>query len=528
MRPRVKNSAILLLLISVFYAISVAAQLPASITGKVLDEQNQPVPFASVRLMANNSGVITNADGGFQIPARESFLRDTLVISCIGFKTRIVSMASLDLTKQNIIRLQSAAVQLSAVEIRASQTRRLPAWRLVQRAISRITYNYPNNPFGYIAYYRDYQIKDNQYFNVNEALVQVKDEGFYSNDQINTKIQLIEYKLNNTFPIDTLARTPYDNRERKFIPQASLKNFSGNELATLMVHDPIRNHEVFSFSFVNRLDKDFLKNHRFSFSGFITEGDKQLYIVTFNTYDHVSGFEHQGVGKLYIEKGNYRIHKLQYSTNEWQSHKPVPLYNVNVEYTHYDKLMYLSYISFNNEFKMRNPDDFKVKEVRQSRDSAGFVVHFSHQPTPITALAIVNYDFRIDGKPIKLKEAIFTQDTPGWPDYHMTVLVKVSNTTLFNEYLHDSNNKMMTFDVTGIRDFRDRLINVKTYLDATQYREIFVQQLATDPLRSTNYPAIDKFTPLHKIPTTNVSTHSNYWMNTPLKKEMKSAEEISN
>lgn len=509
----------------IFHVALLRAQQQRIYIATVVDENNQAVPFASVRLIKYGQGVITNADGGFRIPFRDEFLSDTLAITCIGFKMQRVAVATLDPTKNNIIRMQSAAIQLSAVEIRSSHAKRVPAWKLVERAIKRIPYNYPDRPFGYIAYYRDYQIKDDQYFNLNEALVQVKDEGFFSNDQVNTKIELIEYKANPSFSIDTLARKPYDNREKKFIPKASLKNFAGNELATLMVHDPIRNHKVFSFSFVNRLDKDFLINHRFSISGVITEGDKDLYVVSFITHDRISGAEHQSIGKIYIEKGNYRIHKLQYSTNEWQSHKPIPLYNVNVEYAHHDSLMYLSYISFNNEFKMRNPDDFKVLDVRQAPDSAGFVVQFSHQATANTALEITNYDFRIDGKPIKLNKVMFTQNIPSFPDYHMAVLVLVQSTTLFNEYLHDSNARVMTFDIKGVRDRQNREINIKTYLDATQYREIFVQQLVPDQLRAKKYPLINKFTPLYKIPVANEATQSNFWMNTPLKREIRSAED---
>ncbi|MGC3947619.1 MAG: carboxypeptidase-like regulatory domain-containing protein [Chryseolinea sp.] len=101
------------------------AQTQSSITARVVDDNNQAVPFASVRLTRYNSGVITNADGSFQIPSRPEFLTDTLAISCIGFKTQRVAMADLDLSRQNVIRLQSSAVELKAVEIRAANNKRL-------------------------------------------------------------------------------------------------------------------------------------------------------------------------------------------------------------------------------------------------------------------------------------------------------------------------------------------------------------------------------------------------------------------
>ena len=504
------------------------AQQQRSYTATVVDETNQSIPFASVRLIKYGQGVITNADGGFRIPVLDVFLRDTLVITCIGFKSRRLAIASLDPLNPNIIRLQSSVVELSPVEIRAADTRKLTGRRLVERAINRIPYNYPQSQFGYIAYYRDYQIKDRQYVNMNEALVQVNDEGFSTNDQLDTKIQLIEYKPNTAFPVDTIARQPYDNIERKFIPHASLKNFSGNELATLMVHDPLRNHGLFSFSFINRLDKDFLINHRFSMAGTLVEDNRVLYIVSFITTDNASGMEHQGRGKLFIEKGNYRIHKLQYSTIEWQSHKPVPLYNVSVEYVNRGNLMYLNYISFNNEFKMRNEDDFKVLEVRQLADSAGFLVRFSHRPTEHTARNEANYNFRLNGKRIDLRKIVFTENRSTEPAFHMAVMAYVKDTIRFNEQLGNLAHHTITADIKGIRDFKDREVNVMTFVGATQYREIFVQQHITDPSDSTKYPVIDKYTPLYKTPPPKESAHSNFWMNTPLIRRLEDADGISN
>jgi hypothetical protein len=509
--------------VSICLTATAAAQIPLAITAKVIDERNQPVPFASIRLVANNSGVITNADGTFQIPARDIFLRDTLVVTCIGFKTKKLPVSTLDVSKQNIIRIQSAAVELAAIEIQAADARRLNGKRLVERAINRIPYNYSEKPFSYIAYYRDYQILDSQYVNMNEALVQINDSGFTTNDQLETRMLLIEYKANKSFAVDNFARMPYDNVEKKFIPHASLRNFAGNELSTLRVHDPIRNHKMFSFSFMNKLDKDFIMNHRFSISGRLVEDGTELFIVSFATTDRASGPQHQGVGKIYIEKENYRIHKIQYTTNEWREHKAVPLYTVNVEYALHDNLMYLNYISFNNEFKMRNADDFKVKDVRQMPDSGCFVVSFTHAVTA-SGLNPANYDFRLNGKRLAIRKISFGEAPRESPDYRKEVFVYPKYTLEFNAELKTSLNKNVTLDVTGVRDLRNREVGVYTFVAATQYREIFVQQIIVDHNNEEKYPVIDKFTPLYKMRAVNrPPSDNNFWMNTPLKKELEAA-----
>lgn len=504
----------------VFLSTAVNAQKQGSIVAKVVDNENQAIPFASVRLIRSGTGIVTNADGGFQVPAIEPFLSDSVVISCIGYKQKSFSMTSLRQNDINVIKLQTAYTKLSEIEIRSSKTRRLTGTRIVQSAIGMLSYNYPQQPFSYVAYYRDYQVKDSLYVNLNEAIVKVNDQGFSTDDQMTTSLQLVDYKANSDFVIDTLMRQPYDNVERKFIPHASLRNFAGNELVTLMVHDAIRNHNRFSFSFINKLDRDFLYNHRFSLAGQITEGDRTLYVVAFTTRDHITGQQHQGTGKIFIEKSNYRIHKLQYTTNEWKDFKLVPIYNIVVEYAHHNNTMYLNYISFSNVFRMRNHDDFKVIETLRVKNLAAFLVKFNHQPTA-SALNITNYTFRIDNKLLKLREVAFTQDDTTKNDYHKQVVVYVQDGKEFEERLPEHSTKVVTVEVKGVRDQRGREVNVATFFDAAQYREIFTQQLLHGESDTTKYPLIDKFTPLHKMPgRSGQARPSRFWMNTPLRTEL--------
>ena len=294
-----------ILIIILTSGVSLFAQPSPTFEAKVIDTGNNAVPFASVRLTLNGTGVITNADGSFQIPAREPFLTDTLVITCIGFKTLRMPMNRLKVGTLNVIKLQSLSVELPTVEIRTSKTGRLTGKKIVAAAINQLEYNCPTGPFAYIAYYRDYQIKNGSYINMNEAIVKVDDKGFLTDDQANTKLELVEYKANGNFPIDAFARQPYDNRDQKFIPHAYLNNFAGNELATLMIHDPIRNHDIKSFSFIDKFDRNFITNHAFALAGQISEEGQTLYVVKFIAHEYVTGNEHRAMGRIYIEKNNY-------------------------------------------------------------------------------------------------------------------------------------------------------------------------------------------------------------------------------
>ncbi len=52
----------------------------------------------------------------------------------------------------------------------------------------------------------------------------------------------------------------------KRIPHAMVGDQYGNELFILLVHDAIRNFDKRSFSFVDTLTQDFIRNHWFSTS----------------------------------------------------------------------------------------------------------------------------------------------------------------------------------------------------------------------------------------------------------------------
>lgn len=134
---------------------------------------------------------------------------------------------------------------------------------IIRTAIDRIPENYPFSPYSYVGYYRDYQVLDGRYLNMNEAIMKVFDQGFGTEDFKNTQTTLFSYKNNTDFPRDTIASKPYDYVNRsKIISNATLDGQGGNEYTILRLHDAIRNYNINAYDFVNRLNKDLIKNHR--------------------------------------------------------------------------------------------------------------------------------------------------------------------------------------------------------------------------------------------------------------------------
>lgn len=65
------------------FAIGVGAQENSKLTGRVVDDMNEPVTFASVFWLGTDTHTATGDDGGFSI--HRSKLSNRLVVSCVGF-----------------------------------------------------------------------------------------------------------------------------------------------------------------------------------------------------------------------------------------------------------------------------------------------------------------------------------------------------------------------------------------------------------------------------------------------------------
>lgn len=65
------------------------AQQPLKIKGKVLDEQNKPIPGATIIIIGTSRGVITDDDGSYSIEASPE---DKLAVSFIGLESQIIEI----------------------------------------------------------------------------------------------------------------------------------------------------------------------------------------------------------------------------------------------------------------------------------------------------------------------------------------------------------------------------------------------------------------------------------------------------
>ena len=250
---------------------------------KVLDQNTgEPIIFATVVIVGKAKGIITNMDGSFRLPLSFQEANDTIEISSMGYEKKEFELQKLSPNDVNILYLTAGVLSLSEAVVSAKKKRELSAKRIVRRAIENIPNNYPSSNFAAVGYYRDYQIKEDNYVNLNEAILEVVDSGFDTDDEKESKVLIYDYRPSETFEQDEESKVAYDYENRKkVIENAYLRGYGGNEFTILRIHDALRNYKINSYDFVNVLERDFIRNHSFKRENNIKQGGEELFVITF-------------------------------------------------------------------------------------------------------------------------------------------------------------------------------------------------------------------------------------------------------
>ena len=83
----------LFILLVVFFALIYNGFGQTKVSGIVLDNSNQPIPYANIVFKGSNTGVVSNEDGRFYIESPNNY--SELIVSFIGFPDKIVKLPKL-------------------------------------------------------------------------------------------------------------------------------------------------------------------------------------------------------------------------------------------------------------------------------------------------------------------------------------------------------------------------------------------------------------------------------------------------
>ncbi len=528
-----KRDFIILLFLTSAFCFS---QQDDFIFGQLVDStQNEPIPFASIRIKEKALGVITNIDGTFKIPLRYNEMGEVLEISCLGYETKEMNIQDLDDGQSNIIILKPSALELEGAVVSAN-IKKLSAKQIVKIAIQSIPQNYPRNTFGLVGYYRDYQVKNANYTNLSEALIKVVDEGFGKRTSFYNQHQLLSQSENSNFEIDSFAKQPYDYEGfNKIVPNAKMKNDGGNEFIILTMHDAIRNYKEPSFSFIENISKDFIETHRFRLIGKKRYKDQMVYEID-GTYRNL---EYLARVKIFVNTEDFAIHKLDYTV--YKRKKPNErdlainpkerfsdgfrklnneiLYHILTEYVHgANGKMFLNYISFYNKVLVQRPAEFFSKFTIDLSDTS-FKIRVNKIPSALSK--IKNRDFKIKYKNtfMPIKEFWFREDERMFVVCPHMLYKKEED--LFKELFAEREDLLvadMEYSFGNITDSLGNKIDERKWEYLHQYREFFTQEVQASGGEIDKNDLMIKGLPLDSElqPISNKTMKSNYWKNTPL------------
>lgn len=486
------------------------------IQGKLLDSvTKKPVVFASIVLKGSSKGVISNEDGGFRIPIEFKNQYEELAISSMGYESLTVPTDDLLEETANIIYVAPKTIELQEATV-VGYKDKFSAKKIVRKAIRAIPENFSTSPFSLVGYYRDYQLDNSQYVNLNEAIVEIQDKGFDQRDLKTTDFSIYRLVKNQDFPRDSIPSRSYDYLKRnKVLEKGILPSYNGNELIILRVHDAIRNYDQVSYSFIDEMKKDLVQNHDFTLAEDVYLDGEWLYAIDFKT-------KRNGVrtkGQMMVSKKDFAIYGLQYEVHQLDQSKLI--FQIHSEYRPYQGKMYLSYLSFSNSFKVKLPPAFVINKTYMDMENRMIVINFNKVLDFESAKDPENYELRFRNRNIPLQVLRVygaSKKVVLKPRFKSERMERLYYDALKTNG-QDGGSEAIVCKVKEIKDIQGNILwssESKSYL---QFREFFTQKIISGDREEEVGIKMDKNKPLFEnvVMDKSLDSMQKYWMNTPLK-----------
>jgi len=345
--------------LSIFIFLITTSLFGQSLTAKVVDSNNNPIPFATVQTN-EDSGVITNEEGFFTIDL-EDVASNEITFSCLGFASHSISIEAIK-NNNNIIVLEEFIDELSKVFLSNSKPN---ADDIIQKVNNNLAKNYKHdnqtvqffhrntayadfdrfeakvtkasgmrkkqhegvnksldsltrtivnsNTMYFQDYLGDLMIKNRKEakLNIHKATSLVDNSKNFSLDNVQTKAQDIILKyLDTTLTYklktglikveDSLSLKSDNNNDKDNEDIYDIKNLKGE------THSLLHDAQTYNDSFLRKIINPELYNYEFvDVTGFNGE---LVYIINFKPRKARSKY----AGKLYIADETFAVIKLDY------------------------------------------------------------------------------------------------------------------------------------------------------------------------------------------------------------------------
>ncbi|MBL7848649.1 MAG: carboxypeptidase-like regulatory domain-containing protein [Cyclobacteriaceae bacterium] len=330
-----------------------------TLSGKALDKETlEPLPYASVGLLGQPFGTVTNALGEFDFHIPPDLIDQTLIISMVGYQNYSADVSSLLKEDLNLIWMEKSNTLLSALVVSDS----LNGGEILQIALQRMDQNYPTTPYLVEGFYRDIKKIADTYVSLLEAAIKIYDEDFREPRN--------KFKLRERVQLLAVRRSlGYSNRFTSYFD-------ADNLLEEVLLHNNIRYRQF-------RDDGPFYDELVRSANSTIDGHD--VFVISINSDFYL---------KLFIEQKTFGILRMEYENNAIQPmnkkrglmSKFVGL-KKTIDYKYYQGKLYLNYVEVLSKINWYDlkTDSLKFETELAQRLMINRVFPDSHERIPITS-----------------------------------------------------------------------------------------------------------------------------------------------
>ncbi len=269
-------------------------------------KDHRPIAFAHVGIPARGMGVVSNEVGAFTLNYPAAYAKDSLKVSCLGFKTYSVALSKVQQEDTLRIYLKPEVLELAEAMVKPhSDSGRM----ILREALKRLKKNYPTKMHQLNAFYREkVQSRDDYgYTRLMEGMVDIQDWGIDSDPQ-RIRIRVNEYRKSNNLAKQTLGQRAWYLVFGKDTP-----------LYDILAQDPVRIHTHNERTVTDYGEQKWAHNSRRYWLGEILKNPKaSVRLVDMTTYDgqqvyHLKFRFPENYGNLYINSQDYGIHRIEFS-----------------------------------------------------------------------------------------------------------------------------------------------------------------------------------------------------------------------
>ena len=239
-----------------------------TLTGKIVSEQGEPLPYANVIVKNYNLGTVSNGNGHFKLIVPPQLQSDSLAVTFIGYKKQSYKIS--ELSDNATIILKQNSFDLAEVSITA-----LSAEAIIATALEKVSDNYNMEGYKADGFYRVQSKREEQTIHLSEAVFQL-------------------YQSKNSRPHQQLNL-------KKIRSVKDEKGSEGMDLGLtpegIYTYDVVQHADNF-----NLLTKKGIKNHRFKLQGSEMVNGALAYKINFDqANDKFSGYK----GTMYVDKETF-------------------------------------------------------------------------------------------------------------------------------------------------------------------------------------------------------------------------------